>query len=219
MIVLLLFERQHTLPVKTGGQLYRAARKVVGEIGWDFDHEDASSRAVLETAKDEDAVQNYLAEQLRLRSKGRYHTARENEVAEGNMPDIVLSATQSTAEVAIEAKHGGKKWSTATLEAALRGQLADDYLRPSQRRHGLLVITNHKKRGWTHPGMGASLSFAAMIAYLNEVSDTITRNAVGDVSVSVIGIDALPRPRTRSSKKRSKRIARPARKNKTKRKC
>src|ERR1700716_167791 len=50
-----------------------------------FDHEDASSRAVLETAKDEDAVQNYLAEQLRLRSKGRYHTARENEVAEGNM--------------------------------------------------------------------------------------------------------------------------------------
>jgi hypothetical protein len=194
---ILLFERQHTLPVKTGTQLYRVARKVIGEIGWDFDHQDASSRAVLETAKDEDAVQNYLAEQLRLRAKGRYHTARESEVAERNKPDIVVSATQGTVEAAIEAKHGGKKWSTATLEAALKDQLANDYLRPGQRRHGILVVTNHKQRGWTHPATGKHLSFAEMIAYLNRAAEKIQRNAVGDVSVSVIGIDALPRARTR----------------------
>jgi hypothetical protein len=204
----LAFERDRTLPVTTPDQLYRAAKGVLLQIASDFDHEDASSRAVLETARDENAVQTYLAEQLRLRAKGRYHVTRENEVAEGNMPDIQLSATQAGCELAVEAKHGGKGWSTKMLEAALRGQLAEDYLRPLQRRRGILVVTNHKKRGWKHPATNKPLTFGEMIAYLESKAAKIGRNKVGDISVCVVGIDALPRERTRKAKKTRK----PARK-------
>jgi hypothetical protein len=154
---------------------------------------------VLETAKDEDAVQNWLAEQLRQRAKNRFYATREPEIAEGNMPDILVSAVAASVEVAIEAKHGGKGWSTTALEDALRGQLAEDYLRPINRRHGIFVITNHRRRTWTHPRTGKRLNFSEMVAYLNGVASKITSNAAGDVSVTVIGSDALPRQRRRST--------------------
>jgi hypothetical protein len=196
---ILRFEREHILPVKTGADLYRLAQAVLAEVGWDFENENASSRAVLETAKDENAVQNWLDEQLRLRAKDRFHVSREPEVAEGNVPDIVMSAASAPVEVAIEVKHGGKKWSTQTLESALRNQLAEDYLRPANRRHGIFVVTNHRRRGWTHPHSGQRFTFSEMITYLNEVAARITSNAAGEIAVAVVGIDALPRPRRRGS--------------------
>jgi hypothetical protein len=195
----LKFERDHVLPVKTGLDLYRLTQALIKEIDWDFENQDASSRAVLETAKDENAVQNWLHEQLRHRAKDRFHATREPEVAEGNMPDILVSAVAVPVEIAVEAKHGGKGWSTKALEDALRGQLAEDYLRPLNRRHGVFVITNHRRRSWTHPHTGKRFNFSEMIAYLNGVASNITSNAVGDVNVTVIGIDALPRKRRRST--------------------
>jgi hypothetical protein len=195
----LKFERDHVLPVKTGLDLYRLTQALIKEIDWDFENQDATSRAVLETAKDENAVQNWLHEQLRHRAKDRFHATREPEVAEGNMPDILVSAVAAPIEVAVEAKHGGKGWSTKALEGALRDQLAEDYLRPTNRRHGIFVITNHRRRGWTHPRTRQRFNFSEMIAYLNGVASKITSNAVGDVSVTVVGIDALPRQRRRST--------------------
>jgi hypothetical protein len=115
------------------------------------------------------------------------------------MPDILVSAVAAPIEVAVEAKHGGKGWSTKALEGALRDQLAEDYLRPTNRRHGIFVITNHRRRGWTHPRTRQRFNFSEMIAYLNGVASKITSNAVGDVSVTVVGIDALPRQRRRST--------------------
>ncbi len=143
---LLAFEREYVSPIRTGHDLHRVAQQVLSEIVWDFGSGDASSRAVLETARDEDAVQEYLHEQFRLRAKDRYHVAREAEIAEGNMPDILLSAVGAPFAVAVEVKHGGKGWSTNELEASLRTQLAEDYLRPSERRHGIFVVSNHKSR-------------------------------------------------------------------------
>jgi hypothetical protein len=199
----LKFERDHVFPVKSGPDLYQLTQAVVKEIGWDFDNADASSRAVLETAEDEDAVQNWLAEQLRLRANDRYHAGRETQIAEGNMPDILVSATSAAVQVAIEAKHGGKNWSTQALEHALRHQLAEDYLRPANRRHGIFVVTNHRHRGWTHPRTGQRFNFSEMVAYLNGVASGITSNAVGEVCVTVIGINALPRQRRRSAVKKT----------------
>jgi len=200
----LKFERDRVLPVKTGFDLYRLTQAIVKEIDWDFDNQDASSRAVLESAKDEDAVQNWLTEQLRQRAKDRFYATREPEVAERNKPDILISAVSAPVEVAIEAKHGGKNWSTKALEDALRGQLAEDYMRPANRRHGIFVITNHRRRGWTHPHTGQRFKFSEMIAYLNKVASKITSNKVGDVKLSVIGIDALPRQGSRNASAKAK---------------
>jgi hypothetical protein len=89
-------------------------------------------------------------------------------------------------------------------------QLAEDYLRPATRRHGVFVVTNHRRRGWTHPATRKRLTFAQMIAYLNGVAAGIKRNAVGDVAVTVIGIDAVKKRRTRARGDRQKT---PVRKN------
>jgi hypothetical protein len=197
------FERDRLLPPKTGAQLCRVAQSVLNQINWRFDHGDASSQPVLLTAKDEDAVQKYLTEQLALAARGRYHAGRETEIAEGNKPDILISSAHSIDEVAIEAKHGDKGWSALTLEHALSAQLAEDYLRPANRRHGLLVVTNHSGKRWKHPATGKMLSFTEMIAYLDTVALKLKRNVVGEISVVVIGIDALPRKRTRMAPKKS----------------
>ncbi len=197
------FERDRLLPPKTGAQLYRVAQSVLNQINWRFDHGDASSQPVLLTANDEDAVQKYLTEQLVLAARDRYLAGRETEIAEGNKPDILISSTHSIDEVAIEAKYGDKGWSVLTLEHALSAQLAEDYLRPETRRHGLLVVTNHSGKRWKHPATAKMLSFAEMIAYLNTVALKLKRNAVGEVTVAVIGIDALPRMRTRQAPKKS----------------
>jgi hypothetical protein len=196
------FEINRLLPPKTGAQLYRVAQSVLNQINWRFDHGDASSQPVLLTAKNEDAVQKYLTEQLVLAARGRYHAGRETEIAEGNKPDILMSSTHSIDEVAIEAKHGNKGWRATTLEHALSAQLAADYLRPANRRYGLLVVTNHSSKRWKHPATGDMLPFAEMISYLNAVASKLKRNAVGEVTVAVIGIDAMPRKRTRKAVKR-----------------
>ena len=194
----LAFERDKILPVKSAPQLYKLVQAVINEIGWEFDNADASTRAVLETARNEDAVQEWLVTEIRHRAKGRYHVTRESEIAEGNMPDALVAAVGALVEVAVEAKHGGKGWSTKSLEDALRHQLAEDYLRPENRRHGVLVVTNHKKRGWLHPATRKNLSFEEMIAYLNSVAAALTVNSVGEIAVTAIGIDALKKPRKRS---------------------
>jgi hypothetical protein len=195
----LAFERDHTLPIKSGPQLHKLVQSIIREIGWEFDNADASARAVLETARDENAVQEWLAAEINHRAKGRYHAAsRESEVAEGNMPDVLISAVGALVAVAIEAKHGGKEWSTKQLEESLRHQLAEDYLRPATRRHGVFVVTNHRKRGWMHPTRRERLTFAQMIAYLNGVAAGLKRNSVGDIAVTVIGIDAVKKSRSRA---------------------
>lgn len=124
------------------------------------------------------------------------------------MPDVLVSAIGALVEVAVEAKHGGKGWSTKALEESLRTQLAEDYLRPTSRRHGVFVVTNHKKRGWQHPKTRKSMTFSEMIAYLNGVAAALRRNKAGEIAVSVVGIDAVKKPRTRAAGISSKKTAR-----------
>ena len=124
------------------------------------------------------------------------------------MPDVLVSAIGALVEVAVEAKHGGKGWSTNALEESLRRQLAEDYLRPMWRRHGIFVVTNHKKRGWLHPKTRKSMTFSEMIAYLNGVAATLRKNRTGEISVTVIGIDAYKMPRTRTDEMSNKKAGR-----------
>ncbi len=143
-------------------------------------------------------MQDWLAAEMRPRAKSRYHAAREPEIAEGNMPDILVSAIGAQVEVAVEAKHAGKGWSTAQLEDSMCRQLAEDYLRPATRRHGVFVVTNHRMRGWTHPATRKRMTFVEMIAYLNSVAAKLTTNSVGQIAVTAIGIDAMKKRRKRA---------------------
>jgi hypothetical protein len=187
------FERRQAAPAKTGGDLLRIASGILNDIETGFLQDDASSRHVLESAPNEEAVQNWLAEQFKLRSKDRFHVYREVEVANRKEPDIVLASTSAAVEVAIEVKHGGRGWTVRALEDALSQQLVGDYLRPATRRHGVLVITRHSTRKWKEPGTNRELHFQQVLDRLRRLAESIHHNDTGPIEALVVGLDALPR--------------------------
>jgi hypothetical protein len=62
-----------------------------------------SLRPLLARASDEDEVQKWLAEQPVLRTRGRYHVHREAQIARNDRPDVIISSSAASVEVAIEA--------------------------------------------------------------------------------------------------------------------
>jgi hypothetical protein len=188
-----VFEREHTAPVKAGVDLLRVVESVLKDIQFQLDKMDVSSRTLLQRAADEDEVQNWIVEQMNYRSRGRFIAHREAEVADGDMPDVIISSTSAPCEVAIEIKHGGKKWTVRQLEHALRSQLATDYLKPPSRRHGVLVITHHGQRQWRDPESNEVVTFEGLILLLASVAKTLVNNEAGAIEVRCFGIDASPR--------------------------
>jgi len=182
------FEQTHSAPVKTGAQLLTLTLGILADIQASFTTADASSRQLLARAEDEEEVQGWLAERINERARGRYGAARESEVADRNKPDIIVSSTSADVQVAIEVKNGNKKWSVAGLENAVRSQLAKDYLRPSNRRDGILVVSLHRQRTWRVAGR--TWDFARVMAHLKQVAEATRSNGFAPVQVSVIGLDA-----------------------------
>ncbi|MBR0960405.1 hypothetical protein [Bradyrhizobium japonicum] len=184
------FETGFLAPAKTGADLLRIVLGVLAEIDHSLTKDDFSSRALLEKAKDEDEVQPWLAEQLLLRAKGRFHLVREGEIALGDKPDIFVASTASPFQVALEIKHGGKGWSGSDLENALHTQLAEDYLKPEYRRHGVLVVTHHRDRRWQRRDDNKKISFADLIRWLSRLAEKVTENTSGHIQVECVGINA-----------------------------
>lgn len=200
----LTFEREATAPAKTGADLLRIVLGVLADIALNLTKGDFNSRALLERAKDEEEVQQWLAEQMNSRARGRFHAFREPEVAIRDKPDIIIASTSSPAQVSIEVKHGGKDWSARDLENALKTQLAEDYLKPDNRRHGVLVVTHHRNRRWLRISDNKSIPFADLIDWLSGIAATITENAVGQIAAKCVGLDAWkaePSPRKLSAPK------------------
>ena len=139
---------------------------------------------------DEAAVQDWLAEQLLLRSNKRFHVHREAHVADEKRPDVVASDTESRFEVAIEVKQADS-WTTSQLVKALEEQLAETYLKPARRRHGILFMTDSGRKSWQHPETGKRIGFTDLIAFLSDKAEKKTKNEMGPITISVIGIDIV----------------------------
>jgi hypothetical protein len=184
----LVFERQHTAPVKTGAQLIALVESVLAEIQMSFKQADASSRTLVARAQDESDVQQWLAERLKERSRDRYVVYREAEVAGRNEPDIIVASTSSAAQLAIEVKNANMGWSVAQLERALKVQLAHDYLLAQDRRQGILLVSLHTPRTWRVSGQ--LWDFTRVISHLKELAVAIRSNTAGPVQVSAIGLNA-----------------------------
>jgi hypothetical protein len=105
-------------------------------------------------------------------------------------PDVIVASTAAPCQVAIEVKHGGKGWTARDLGDALRTQLGEDYLKPENRRHGVLVVTNHRDRRWLDVTDKKPISFMELIAWLSGIASTLTENTVGPIEVGCVGINA-----------------------------
>jgi hypothetical protein len=163
---------------------------VLADIAQNLTHGDVTSRPLLERAKDEDEVQNWLVEQMNARARGRFHAFREAQIAGGDKPDVIVASTSAPCEVAIEVKHGGMGWTARQLEGALRTQLAEDYLKPENRCHGVLVITHHRDRRWLDVKDKKSISFSELVEWLSGIAETIKQNTMGTIAVRCFGINA-----------------------------
>lgn len=188
----LAFEGRYAAPAKSGEALLRLLMGVLSDIQDSLGHADATSRPLLERAANEEEVQKWLAEQLSLRANGRFHVQREPQVARGDKPDIIVSATASPFEVAVEVKHGGMDWSVRDLEGAVKRQLAENYLKPETRRQGILVVSHHGRRTWRDTNTRKRLLFHDLMSHLGEVAGALRRNRQGAIEVRAFGLDASP---------------------------
>jgi hypothetical protein len=184
------FEKKFAAPVKTGQDLLRVVASVLSDIAHSFVKDDASSKGVLAHAASEDEVQNWLTEQLNLRSKGRYSAHREVKIAGGDKPDMIIASTSASVEVGLELKHSGKGWTVRQLENSLQKQLAARYLKPDNRRHGMFAISHHGKRGWLDPKTKKRISFTSLLERLSRLAATLTRNKWGAIEIKCTGINA-----------------------------
>jgi len=184
------FEQRYAAPVKTGADLLRVVTSVISDIQFHLIQGDVSSRALLRRAADEEEVKNWIVEQMNFRSRGRFNAYREAQVAQGNRPDVIVSSTAAQCEVGMEVKHGGKGWTVKQLEGALKHQLAEDYLQPVTRRHGIFIVSLHAPRRW-RTEKSELIHFPALINHLDSVAATITENAAGPVEVRAMGVDAF----------------------------
>jgi hypothetical protein len=183
------FETRLLAPVASGADLYGLALETLDNIQRSFDHDDLSDRAVVRAATLEHEVQDWLGAAIIGRSGGRAHAVKEAEVVAVKRPDLLLAAVGSSDQLAIEVKHAERGWTYKTLRKALEVQLVRQYLRPRNRRHGVLVITNHRAaRYWIKDG--TRLSFAELIDDLRAVARAVRTNETGPVWVDVCGIDA-----------------------------
>jgi hypothetical protein len=197
------FEERHAAPVKTGDDLLHLVLSVLSDINLHLAQGDASSRPLLERAKDEEEVQLWLTERLQERSRDRFHAYREAQVALGDKPDVIVASTSAPCEVAIEVKHGGKGWTAQELKDAIEVQLGEDYLKPRTRRHGILVVTHHRDRRWLDPSTRKPLSFEAMVEWLSGLAAGMIENSSGAIEVRCVGINAWrdPGPSENASRK------------------
>ena len=130
---------------------------------------------------------------MHLRSRGRYQVYREVQVAKGDKPDLIVSSAEANCEVAIEIKNANMGWSFTELEKALRQQLAEDYLKPPTRRHGVLLVSYHQQRLWQdRETRKKDVTFARVIQHLEVIAAQIFRNTSGPIEVRCMGLDASP---------------------------
>lgn len=197
------YESRYAAPIASNGDFLQVVLNVLGDIENSLFQDDASSLKLLEKLakpkkeptqtreRDEESVQNWLAEQLTLRAIGRFHVSREVEIANKDKPDIIVSSTSKPFEVVIEVKQADS-WSPNELKTALTVQLAENYLKPKTRRCGVLVVTNHGSRSWRHPDTKRSMNFEQLVDLLRTVANRKVTNLSGEITVSVSGINAAP---------------------------
>lgn len=195
------------LPVQSAKDFFSIVIDVLEEIDYTLALGDFTLRSLLLKAELEFEVQNWLAHELNLRKRGRYHVHRESEIADSDKPDLFVSSGlgEGAWEVAIEVKQADN-WTFNQLTEGLCEQLAGRYLKPDYRRAGVLFIVRQARAGWEHPD-GSDLDFHSLTSALNEMADSIRqRDALA--GLKVVGVDvSLPDKLRQRRKGRRKKVS------------
>jgi hypothetical protein len=108
--------------------------------------DDFSYRAVFSKDTVEEKLQLWAASCLRTRARGLYSVIRENMVAERKEVDISATAPD-VGQVPIEIKPLGP-YSFNALKDVIVDQLLGQYMRPKERRCGILLLVRRERTRW-----------------------------------------------------------------------
>jgi hypothetical protein len=197
----LAFERSKETEPRTPQDLQVTALSRLADMQHDLVHDDFQQGETLAGLSDENAVQRWVADRLRLKQRRSFSVEREVHVADEKEPDVRLRAKATDANVPIEIKVA-ESWTLPQLESALVDQLCGKYLRDRQARHGILLLVHHTPRpvGWEAEN-GKMLTFEdvvqrlkAMAAKLAGASTDAPQPEITVVDVSVFNAKGAPRP-------------------------
>jgi hypothetical protein len=168
-----VFEQTAETEPQTARDLQIVALRRLGDMQYDLHNDDFQQGETLAGLPNENAVQRWVADRMRLKQGRSYSVEREVHVADEKEPDIRLRAKATDANVPVEVKVA-ESWTLDDLEAALKDQLCAKYLRPREGRHGILLLVHQKSRpkGWQRRD-GAMLTFNQVAEYLRSVAVSI----------------------------------------------
>lgn len=182
------FEEKALLPIRNGEDLLDMIFGILEDIREDLIRGDFSGRQSLRNCADEKAVQEWVANQLHLRSQNRFNVAREQITGRGDKMDIIISSGPNISMV-IEIKRYNQK-GMKPLEAALMAQLPDGYLLVEQRKHGILLVSNHQAPVPNSPD--TLEAFAELMNKLDSSAKQFSESDVRGRKLRAIGLDAAP---------------------------
>jgi hypothetical protein len=186
-----VFEQTAETAPTTAKDLQRVALRRLDDMQHELLHGDYAQGAVVKALPNETAVQNWVADRLRLKQGRAYSVEREPHVADEKEPDIRLRAKATDASVPIEIKVP-ESWTLEELEKALIDQLCGLYLRARDARHGILLLVHKEPRpiGWKDAKTGTFLKFSEVVDRLRALAAYIagTRPDAPQPEISVLDI-------------------------------
>jgi len=192
------FEAAVEVAPSTAKDLQRTVLRRFEDMQHDLLHGDFAQGATLQSLDGETAVQNWVAERLRLKQGRAYSVEREPHVVDEKEPDVRLRARITDTSVATEIKIA-ESWTIRQLEAALVDQLCGRYLRARDGRHGvLLLVHQHARRnGWKDPDRGAFLSFEEVVVRLRRMTSVIASKSpdAPQAEIAVLDVSSCVAPR------------------------
>jgi hypothetical protein len=171
------FEKSAETEPKTPRDLQLVALRRLADMRYDLLNDDFQQGETLARLADENAVQRWVADRMKLKQGRSYSVEREVHVAGENEPDIRLRAKVTDANVPTEVKVA-ESWTLDDLEAALEDQLCGKYLLAREGRHGILLLVHQTPRpkGWKGRD-GGMLTFAQVVAHLRAMAVAIAASS------------------------------------------
>jgi hypothetical protein len=143
-------------------------------------------------AERETEMRNLIAGWLNSHSMGRYSCVQENELPNGQRPDLFLQNPHIPSPVPIELKLLDKGWSGEKLCERLRNQLAGDYLREETAGCGvMLLVWQGLQFHWQFGDKKVELK--GLVAALKSYWSSIANQFPGVSAIDVILIDLTVR--------------------------
>ena len=189
------FDAEQTLVPTTNAQLFSlAVQRLLDMREWLQDGNDSPYKT-WQRVETETEMRNLIAGHLRQHAKGHYTCAQENELPNGQRPDIWVQRSSIT-PVPIELKLLDKNWGGPKLCERLRNQLVGDYLREEAGGRGVMLLVwqgSTENRIWEigDHRVGLEDLEAALQAYWGSIS----QNWPEIEEVKVIVIDLTRRGR------------------------